>query len=72
MAQWFWSRFSKVVNIFFHFVAIIYASKKRKALHFKETKSPLPKDFFVPSLVEISPIVLEKFKIYENKYGWTL
>ena len=64
-AQWFWIRgFLNFINVFSLF-RNYFPLEKCQALHF-----PFTRGCFVPSLVEISPVVLEKkikmWKVYDN------
>ena len=70
LAKWFWRRrFLKFVNVFF---AILSLSPLEKgAGSFIGTNlNPFTQEWFVPSLVEIGPVVLEKklkmWKVYDN------
>ena len=63
LAQWFWRRrFLNLVNVFSLFRNYL-PFEKGLALNLNKLESPSPKDAlikFVPSLVKIGPVVLEK------------
>ena len=65
MAQWFWrTRFLKVVNVFSLFCNYLPLGKGQGP-SFEQTWIPFNQGCFVPSFVEIGPVVLENkiFKI---------
>ena len=67
MAQWFWrKRYFISKNVFSLFRNYLPLEKDR-ALRLNKLESPLTKGCFVPSLVEIDPVVLEKkfFKFHK-------
>ena len=63
-----WLKFAHVVlekiflisSRYFHYFVIISPWKKSRALHLNKLEFPSPKGCFVPSLVEIGSVVLEK------------
>ena len=70
LAQWFWRRrFLNIVNEFSLFRNYL-PLEKGMALHLNKTWIPFTQGYFVQSLVEIGPVVLEKkmkmLKVYDN------
>ena len=59
LAQWLLRRIFLKMSMYFHNCTII-SPWKRRGPSFEQTWIPITKKSFVPSLVEISPIVLEK------------
>ena len=65
LAEWFWRRrVLNFVNVFFAISSLSPLGKGRGPL-LEQTWIPFSKGFFVPSLVEISPMVLEKMKMWK-------
>jgi hypothetical protein len=60
LAQWFWRR--KFLNIFSVFFILLLLSPlgEGQSPSFEQTWIPSPQGWFVPSLVKIGPVVLEK------------
>ena len=74
LAKWFWRiRFLNIFNIILHFRYYL-PLEKGVAIHFNKLESPT-QGCFVPSLVEIGPVVLEKKsrigKVYRQTDGQT-
>ena len=75
LAQWFWRRrFLNFVNVFSLFCNYL-PLKKGWGSSFEQTWIPFTQGCFVPSLVEIGPVVLEKrikmWQVYRQTNGWT-
>ena len=69
-AQWFWRRrFLKIVNV----ISQLSPLGKGRGPSIEQTWIPFTQECFVPSLVEIGPVVLEKkmkmWKVYDNDDG---
>ena len=61
LAQWFWIRRSLTfVNVFLLFHNYLSFSKGACGLSFEQTIIPFTQGCFVPSLIEIGPMILEK------------
>ena len=58
-AKWFWRRFLNFVDVFSLFRNYLPLEKGGR-LHMKKIEFPSSKDAFVPSLIEIGSVVLEK------------
>ena len=68
LSQWFRSRrFFNFVNVFSLFRNYL-PLEKGVALHMNKFESPSPNGCIVPSLVEIGPMVLEKFFLISSMY----
>ena len=62
LAQWFWRRkIFKIIQCFFAISLLSFLGKGQGPL-FEETWIPFTKEYFMPSLVEIGPVILEKKK----------
>jgi len=64
-SQWFMRRFFKIYPIVFLILPLI-GPQKGPALLFEHIRIPIPQAYFLPSLVEIGQVVLEK-KSFEGK-----
>ena len=65
LAQWFWRRrFFFISSMYFRYLCNYLPLEKDGALNLKKTWIPFTQECFVPSLVEIGPVVLEK-KIFK-------
>ena len=68
LARWFWRRrflnFVNVLSLFSNYLPL----EKVRALHSNKIESPLPKDRFLPSLVENGSVVLEKIATFVNLF----
>ena len=53
-------KFFQITSIYFCYLCYYLPLEKGRALHLNKLESPLTKDAFLPSLVEIGPVVLEK------------
>ena len=75
LAQWFWRRtIFEISSLYFRYLTIISPWKRRGPL-FKQTWILFTQGYFVSSLVEIGPVVLEKkmkiWKVYRQTDGRT-
>ena len=77
LARWFWARFLNFINVFSLFL-LLSPLGKGWGPSFVQTWIPFTQGYFVPSLVEISPVVLEKMKMWRvyiqtdgQTDGWT-
>ena len=69
LAHWLWRRFLNFVNVFSLFRDYPPLEKGRDLHLKKKTSIPFTQGHFVPSLVEIGPVVLEKMKMWKI-YRW--
>ena len=74
LAQWFWRiRFLKVVNLFI--ISQLSPLWEERGPSFEQMWIPFTQGYFVPSLFEIGPVVLEKkmkmWKVYRQTDGRT-
>ena len=69
LAQWFWRKLFNFIYVFLLFCNYL-PLKKGQGPSFEQNRIPFTQEYFVLSLVEIGPVVLEKkmkmWKVYDN------